>query len=65
LETSLSKKGQTNDSYSFFRKRIMFPIFDTMQNIVGFGARSIDPNDQPKYLNSSDHKAYDKSSLLY
>ena len=36
-----------------------------MGNIVGFSARIIDPNDKPKYLNSAEHKAFQKSSLLY
>jgi DNA primase len=36
-----------------------------MNNIVGFSARIIDPNDKPKYLNSAEHKAFQKSQLLY
>jgi len=36
-----------------------------MQNVIGFSARIVDPNDKPKYLNSAEHKAFDKSSLLY
>ncbi len=43
----------------------MFPIYDTMGNIVGFSARIVDPNDKPKYLNSAEHKAFQKSQLLY
>lgn len=36
-----------------------------MNNIVGFSARIVDPNDKPKYLNSAEHKAFQKSQLLY
>jgi len=36
-----------------------------MNNIVGFSARILDPNDKPKYLNSAEHKAFEKSKLLY
>lgn len=36
-----------------------------MNNVVGFSARIIDPKDKPKYLNSSEHKAFEKSKLLY
>jgi len=43
----------------------MFPIYDTMQNIVGFSARILNPNDKPKYLNSAEHKAFEKSNILY
>jgi DNA primase len=36
-----------------------------MNNVVGFSARVINPQDKPKYLNSSEHKAFEKSKLLY
>ncbi len=65
LQSSLAKKWQNTDSYSFFRNRITFPIYDTMSNIVWFGARVLDTKDSPKYINSWDHKAYDKSKILY
>ncbi|MCF7834946.1 DNA primase [Candidatus Gracilibacteria bacterium] len=65
LQSSLAKKGQNTDSYSFFRNRIMFPIYDVMSNVVAFGARAFRVGDNPKYLNSGDHKAYDKSKILY
>jgi len=65
LQASLAKKGQNQDIYAFFRHRITFPIYDTMQNVIGFSARIVDPNDKPKYLNSAEHKAFDKSSVLY
>ena len=76
IESSLAKKSQTwGDIYTFFRNRITFPIYDTMNNIVGFSARILDPNTTkespgntgiwPKYLNSAEHKAFEKSKLLY
>lgn len=66
IEASLAKRSQTwGDIYSFFRHRITFPIYDTMNNIVGFSARIVDPNDKPKYINSAEHKAFQKSQLLY
>lgn len=64
-EASLAKRWQSGDSFSFFRNRITFPIFDTMGNVVAFSARIIDPKDQPKYLNSSEHQAFEKSKILY
>lgn len=66
IDASLAKKSQTGgDIYGFFKHRITFPIYDTMNNIVGFSARIIDPNDKPKYLNSAEHKAFQKSQILY
>lgn len=64
-EASLIKKGQNTEYYTFFRKRITFPIYDTMNNIIGFSARVLDPNDTPKYINSSEHPAFEKSKILY
>lgn len=43
----------------------MFPIRDTMGNIIAFSGRVLDPNDKPKYLNSSEHGAFEKSKILY
>ncbi len=64
VQASLAKKWQT-DYFSFFRNRITFPIFDTRNNIVWFSARVIDPQDQPKYLNSSEQSIFEKSKILY
>lgn len=47
-----------------FRQRIIFPICDHLGRFIGFGGRSLDP-DQPKYLNSSQTAVFDKSSVLY
>ncbi|HCY21809.1 TPA: hypothetical protein DIC40_08455 [Patescibacteria group bacterium] len=65
MQSSLIKPSKNSDFYTFFKKRITFPIFDTMNNIIGFSARVLDPNDTPKYLNSSEHPAFEKSKILY
>lgn len=65
ISLSLAKKWQGGDAYSFFRNRITFPIRDTIGRVVGFGARALSPEDQPKYLNSADNALYDKSKILY
>ena len=65
IEASLAKKWQSWEAYAFFKHRIMFPIYDLMNNVVGFSARIINPEDKPKYLNSAEHKAFEKSKLLY
>ncbi len=48
-----------------FRNRIMFPIRDERGRMAGFGARILDPNDVPKFLNSPQTALFDKSHLLY
>ena len=66
LQASLAKRSANSpEVYSFFRNRITFPIYDLMKNVVGFTARAINPDDQPKYLNSAEHKGFEKSKILY
>jgi len=50
--------------YDAFRGRILFPIFDLHQRIVGFGGRVIREG-QPKYLNSPESNIYHKGEVLY
>ncbi|MFA5518999.1 MAG: DNA primase [Spirochaetota bacterium] len=63
-----TKNRQENNRehyYDKFRNRVMFPIFDRTDNVAGFGARSIDEKQQPKYLNSSESEVYQKKNILY
>ncbi len=48
-----------------FRNRIIFPIADELGRCIAFGARAIDPEDQPKYLNSPETALFHKSKSLY
>lgn len=64
LKSSLARE-KNGEIFSFFRNRIMFPIRDTMGNIVAFSWRVVNPEDKPKYLNSSEHPAFEKSKILY
>ena len=50
--------------YDRFRDRIVFPIFDVNQNVIGFGGRVMDES-LPKYLNSPETPVYNKSRSLY
>jgi DNA primase len=66
LETRLLSPGKEGrDSFDFFRNRVMFPIFDLRGRPVAFGGRVMDPEDQPKYLNSPDTPLFHKGQLLY
>ena len=54
--------GQT---YSRYRHRVMYPIHDRNGRIIGFGGRSIDETQKPKYLNSPETAIFQKSRELY
>ncbi len=51
--------------YDRFRHRIMIPIRDEQGRMAGFGARIVDPNDIPKFLNSPETPIFSKGRLLY
>ena len=57
-----TEKGDLVDR---FRHRIMIPICDENGSVIAFGARAIDSNQNPKYLNSPDTVLYNKSRILY
>ena len=51
--------------YDRFRNRLMIPIRDASGRMAGFGARTLDPDGIPKYLNSPQTAVFDKSRLLF
>lgn len=52
-------------AYDTFRNRLIFPICDELGRAVAFGGRQLDPDDDPKYLNSPESPVFDKSATLY
>ncbi|NMB54524.1 MAG: DNA primase [Leptolinea sp.] len=61
----LSENPEKERLYDRFRNRIMIPIRDAQGRMAGFGARILDPNDVPKFLNSPQTALFDKGRLLY
>ncbi len=57
-------RPDTTGWYDAFRGRVMFPIFDLHQRVVGFGGRLIREG-EPKYLNSPESSIYHKGEVLY
>ena len=48
-----------------FRNRLMIPICRDTGPVIAFGGRAIDPDQQPKYLNSPETPIYSKGRTLY
>ena len=58
----VNKIGKQQD---FFRKRILFPIYDDQGHAVAFGGRKLPDDEGPKYQNSRENPLYNKSRTLY
>lgn len=58
------KNDESNRVYDYFRNRVMFPICDGRGRVVAFGGRVMDDS-QPKYLNSSETRLFNKGKLLF
>jgi DNA primase len=63
-ESGLAFVNKVNKLQDQFRGRLMFPIFDSKGEPVGFGARALG-DEGPKYKNSPETSIYQKSRLLY
>ena len=65
VEAGLVSERESGGIYDRFRNRITFPIRDAAGKMAGFGARILNPEDQPKFLNSPQTPLFDKGRLLY
>lgn len=61
----LTENEERGTRYDRFRNRLMIPICDVNGRVVGFGARTLEKDGIPKYLNSPQTELFDKSSLLF
>jgi DNA primase len=65
-DAGLAQRPKSGGSlYDRFRRRIMFPLCDRRGRVLGFGARAISPDQQPKYVNSSDGEVFHKGQHVY
>lgn len=65
VSEKLDEEGRRLSVYDRFRHRVTFPIRDERGRMAGFGARILNPEDVPKFLNSPQTAVFDKSGLLY
>tara|TARA_B100000686_G_scaffold354757_1_gene466991 strand:- start:7417 stop:9240 length:1824 start_codon:yes stop_codon:yes gene_type:complete len=65
IKAGLIKRNKEKKPFDVFRDRLMFPIKDRKARVVGFGGRVMNPEDQPKYLNTGDTPIFQKGRELY
>ena len=64
-KTGLFSRSEKGIVYDRFRSRIIFPISHQSGDVIAFGGRDYNKNDQAKYLNSPETAIYQKSNVLY
>ncbi len=52
------------DTYDFFWNRVMFPIMDTRNHVIGFGGRVLGDG-EPKYINTPETVVFEKNRNLF
>lgn len=67
FDAGLVTRGQKGQGrlYDRFRRRITFPLWDQRGRVLGFGARALGKDQQPKYLNSPDGDIFHKGDIVY
>ncbi len=63
-ESGLMNVDEKHGMYDKFWNRVIFPIMDVNNKVIGFGGRVMGEG-SPKYLNSPETKVFDKGRNLY
>lgn len=61
----LVKNADTGRTYDAYRGRVIFPIIAASGRVIGFGARVLNNDEKPKYINTGDTLLYNKRNNLY
>jgi DNA primase len=59
------KPDDGRPTYDRFRNRLTIPILDAKSRVIAFGARALDPQAEPKYLNSPETRLFDKGATVF
>ena len=65
VDTGMIIHKHDGKNYDRFRNRLMFPIRDRRGRCIAFGGRVINPEDEPKYLNSPESRLFHKGEEIY
>lgn len=65
IEAGMVTKREDGKTWDRFRNRVTFAIRDERGRMAGFGARTLEKDGIPKYLNSPQSVLFDKSHILY
>lgn len=60
----VKRKTKESGFYDIFRERLIFPITNSMGDVLAFGGRIL-ANGEPKYLNSPETQVFQKGKIFY
>ena len=63
--TGMLIQNEQGKVYDRYRNRILFPLHDQHGRVIGFGGRSLDDQQKPKYLHSPETPLFQKNRELY
>lgn len=61
----IGRNEETREPYDFFRNRLIFPIFNSTGQVVGFSGRDVTGEQYSKYVNTRETPVYSKSRTLF
>jgi len=64
-QCGLVKPRATGGYYDAFRNRLIFPIYEVNGRVIGFGGRTLDPDENAKYINSPETALFKKGRTVY
>ncbi len=59
------KRASDQSVFDFFRNRLMIPISDQWGRVIAFGGRTLEKDQEPKYLNSKETLFFKKGKILF
>lgn len=65
VKASLAYKTSSGNYIDRFRERLMIPVCDERSRVIAFGARTLNDEIGPKYINSAETEIYIKGNNLY
>ncbi|HOT92904.1 MAG TPA: DNA primase [Anaerolineae bacterium] len=65
IKAGMLVEKEGGGTFDRFRNRLMIPICDRRGRVIAFGGRVLNPDDQPKYMNSPQTVLFDKSAVLF
>ncbi len=61
----VAKARESGGCFDMIRNRLVFPIHAQHGKVIAFGGRKLNPEDEPKYLNTPETSVFKKGKTLY